>query len=132
MKAKTIYSDYKRTITVIFGVCGLSVYWIGFVEWGFLSSVSVFALLGRRFGMIELWQIDDTGQDGLQVGIGTESIRESSTYVVDGIGNAVNKVLFALEIASESIRSEHLQNAEKHKMAQLLVEIVLVDRFVFA
>ena len=108
MKAKTIYSDYKRTITVIFGVCGLSVYWIGFVEWGFLSSVSVFALLGRRFGMIELWQIDDTGQDGLQVGIGTESIGESSTYVVDGIGNAVNKVLFALEIASESIGSQYL------------------------
>lgn len=57
---------------------------------------------------------------------------EKAAQIGNSIRYALHKVRLFFEITSESISAQHLQCTEQHKVAQLLVEILLIDRLVFS
>ena len=52
--------------------------------------------------------------------------------VLDGERYALDEVRFLLEIATETIGTQHLQGAEQYEVTQLTAEIALIHRHVFA
>ena len=50
--------------------------------------------------------------------------------VVDGKWHALDEMRLFFEIATETVCSQHLKRAEQHKVTQLRVEIILVDKLV--
>ena len=82
--------------------------------------------------VLELLQLCQLAEYGAEVRIFRIILAQQLSEVLDGIRNALDKVRFLFEIATETVGSQHLQGAEQDEMAQLAEEIVAVYRLVLA
>lgn len=78
---------------------------------------------------LKLREVDHALQDAFEIRIAdADTIEQLATQILDGWGNAVEKIGLALKIASQSVGAQHLQDAEEHKEMEFGAESIFVKR----
>ena len=79
-------------------------------------SAGLFARLPRR---VELRQIHKFLQRLLQIRVGgAHAVEQLAAQALNGTGNAVEEIFFALKVTAQAVCTEHLQHAEQYEERQ--------------
>ena len=80
----------------------------------------------------ELFELREFREYLAEVRIFAERLLEQLAEIIYGKRHALNEVWLLLEVAAETIGTQHLQRAEKHEVAQLGIEIALIYGLILA
>ena len=76
--------------------------------------------------VVELRHRGEFGEDLVQIRIILERLLEKATQVTQSVRNARKEMRFLLEIASETVRAQHLESPEQDEQPEPFVEMSLV------
>ena len=115
--------NHQRSLRIVLRECSRSVLWMGLigVQIGCLITIGT---TGHRLNLLELWQLCQLLQNLHQVWImPRRAACQQLAKVLYGRWNALNKMLFLLKIAAESVSTQHLQGTEQHKQRQTIYKV---------
>ena len=76
---------------------------------------------------MKLREVDHALQDAFEIRVAdTDAIEQLATQILNGWGDAVEKIGLALKIASQPVGAQHLQDAEENKEMELGAESIFV------
>ena len=123
------HADNQRPFVIIFGECGRTVRRMAYIYLAVGCLETVGACQRRLFQPGELRQLGKLAQHIHKIWICEDVEFQQLAQVLHGMGNAVKKMLFTLEIAAEAVCAEHLERAEQHEQAQTLYKMAYRRHF---
>ena len=107
-------ANHQRTLCVILGERCRPVLRMGLigVDVGSLETVSTWC---RSLYLLELRQLGQTVEQADEVRIWEVALVQQLTHILNGRRDALNEVGLALEIATEAVGSQHLQQTEQYE-----------------
>ena len=120
---EAIDANHQRTLCIVLGERGRSILRVGLI--GILLR-SLQSVSTHRCGLhlLELRHLGQPVEHIDQIRIGEVALVQQLTQILDSGRDGLDEVLLALEIATETIGAQHLQQAEQHKQAQAVDEMV--------
>ena len=95
--------------------------------WIVVGNLVSVGSLNRLLGLgCELRQFHQLAEHLTHIGIGTAAVLEQLAQILDGWRYALEEMLLALEVATEAISAQHLQQAEEDAELEVLTELKFV------
>ena len=114
-------ANHQRSLSVVLREGGRTVLRMGLIG----VQIGGFVAVGtgcRSFCLLELGQFGELGEHLCQIRIGEVALAEQLTDVLNGGRNALDEVRLTLEVATEAIGPQHLEQTEQHEERQALDE----------
>ena len=119
------HTHSQRTLAVVLGECSRTVLRMCYIHVAVGCLVAIGTRCGWLFDMRILRQLGQSAQHVHHIRIREHVFAHLQQFaqIVYSWRNRLNEVLLALEVATETIGSEHLQSTEQHKQTQTSNEV---------
>ena len=109
-KGEAVDSHYKRSLAVILGECCRSILWMSTINIIIRSLISICTCYGSTFDTLELRLFGQSAKHIHHIWIREHLLAhfQKIAKILNGRWNTVEEMLLALEIASETVSSQHL------------------------
>ena len=124
---ETEHANHQRTLCIIARESGWAVLWMRGIRVEFCGLQSICSL-DRLLGLWrKLGHGDKSREHFMQIRIGTSALSKQVAKAFHCWRNALEEMLLAFEIASETISAKHLKQPEQDTKLQALTELLLAN-----